>query len=121
MTIPVLIETLEETYCEVYPKALRAILVEYLGQYDDRLRGSLFRVVLLRYSRQYGKAPGLSVFEDCLEEAKASLVENLPALTYDEVPSEEDKAEVERLIKEARGTPVGRFLLRHLRIGKEAS
>ena len=110
------IDLMQNYFGERYHPDAAVAIASYLAGYDELWIKAFAKVAMLRHPRQYKSAPGVAELERFVDDARAlrtRLLQDLtvPALAYREELSDEERAELGRMMDEARETPVGRLLL----------
>jgi len=112
MNTETMMRAFEAYYGEMYSGPFKSIMKEYLDTFSDQIRQALFMIVIRKYSRRWGKAPDVATIEEFVDAAFEEMKASRPNLIeHRKEPTDEERAEVERMFEEAKKTPAGRMLL----------
>ena len=99
MTTAQVMTILSGYYGDSYDGVFGEIVKAYLDTLGPNVKAALFKVVLKRYSRRWGKAPDVAIFEEHLCEAIDALP-SVPLLGQDDGIDDTEREEMIRKLGE---------------------
>jgi hypothetical protein len=100
MTFEQLCNQLEGYYGEELSEDYRKVMDDYLDGKSEMFLGAVFNVLVRRFSRVYGKAPGVSEIEDNLREIRDTMPFPIALPERPQELTSEEYAENARMMRE---------------------